>query len=234
MAEFNGGLNNFQRVWERDHYAQDTILGDYGGHAIGDWDRDGRKEFVVSFTFGNTVVLENTSNNSYQKVWQDSIPFVNLVYGTSGDVDDDGSPEFFRGATMYDDNWTLVYEADINNHYSPTFLFHLLTSGTFDEPTYSTSDIDGDGAVELIILSGSHLLVFKSDFNDSYYLWYYRRVLYQASVATYDFDGAGQKSFILSKWILDSTYTHLRFAADVYKPGPALSVEDPDEMLPVR
>jgi len=86
-------------------------------------------EFVDSELFGRVHLTENNENNSYVEVWRDSLPFVNLYYQTSGDGDNDGKNEFFVEATMSNGNWTTMYEADSNNHYSPKFLFHLISRG---------------------------------------------------------------------------------------------------------
>lgn len=232
IAEWDPSLQNFRQVWRRCHWCEDSLIWDFGGYAAGDFDNDGRKEFVVSFTDGKILVVENTGDNTYQPVWRDSLPFTNMVYGTSGDVDGDGRMEFFRGATTNTGNWTVVYEADADNHYVPTFLFHILAGGFGDEPTYSTTDMDGDGRLEFVLLAGNNVHIFKSDTNDSYYLWYYKRVSNRASIAMYDFDGRGKQSFVLSRWIPDSTFEHLRLAADIYKPGPVLSVEEHGGTIP--
>ena len=214
VAEFNRDSNNFVRVWSTQFVpgSQSTTA----GFAVEDFDRDGRMDFTVTEGFhGRVFFSENNGDNSYAEVWQDSTPFVNLYYQTSGDVDADGWPEFFAAATMSNGAWVLVYEAVGVNNYSLKFLFHLLAGGTLDEPTLLTSDIDGDGKKEFVIMSGAYLMVFKSRTDDTYYLWYLKRENTKDAVQVYDFDHNGIQDFIISKTVLDSLGRG-RFKADIY------------------
>lgn len=222
VSEFNPDSNNFVRVW-----ATQFVQGQQSttaGFAVEDFDRDGKMEFAVSEGLrGRVFFAENVVDNNYAQVWQDSTPYVNLYYQTSGDIDNDSRPEFFVAATMANGTWVLVYEADDNKSYSLRFIFHLLAGGTFDDPTLLTSDIDGDGKKELVILSGVYLLVFKSNANDEYHLWYMKREDTKDAVQVYDFDHNGKQDFIISKLLLDSL-NRGRFKADVYLASGLVSV----------
>ena len=131
---------------------------------------------------------------------------------------------------MSNGTWVLVYEADNNNSYSLKFLFHLRSGGTFDDPTLLTSDIDGDAKEELVIMSGVYLMVFKSNSNDEYYLWYLKREDTKDGVQVYDFDNNSKQDFIISKFVLDSL-NRGRFKADVYLASGLVSVRN-DHVLP--
>ena len=224
VAEFNRDSNNFVRVWSTQFVpgSQSTTA----GFAVEDFDRDGRMDFTVTEWFhGRVFFAENNGDNSYAEVWQDSTPFVNLYYQTSGDVDADGWPEFFAAATMSNGAWVLVYEAVGVNNYSLKFLFHLLAGGTLDEPTLLTSDIDGDGKKELVIMSGAYLMVFKSRTDDVYYLWYLKREGTKDAVQVYDFDHNGIQDFVVSKMVLDSLGRG-RFKSDIYLGSELVSVSN--------
>jgi hypothetical protein len=226
VAEYSSALNNFERVWSiRLNRAGEV---GFGGYDFGDYDGDGMVEFIDSELFGRVHITENVSDNCYAETWRDSLPFVNVYYQTSGDVDNDGKPEFFVGATMSNGNWTTVFEADSNDHYSAKFLFHLLSGGTGDEPTYLTTDVDGNGRLELVIFSGADLYVFKSDSDNSYHLWYLRREDRKDGVQFYDFDGDGRKDFIINK--TTSNGQGLRFWADVYRATGATDVRELPEI----
>ncbi len=229
VAEYDHTLNNFVRVWSTDYGFNGNVAG-IGGFAVGDFDGDGRMEFVVTDLLSGLVFLsENTGDNSYAQTWQDQTPFVNQYYLGSGDVDGDGKPEFFVGATMSNGNWTTMYEADSNDHYSAKFLFHLLSGGTFDEPTYLSSDMDGDGKPELIIFSGADLYVFKSTIDNDYSLWYYKRVLSRRTVQTYKFFGDSKPALVISRDTIDGI-GRIRYYSDIFRPGAVLSV--PKDVLP--
>jgi hypothetical protein len=201
VAEFAPPLQTFVRVWS-------TQLGPGGGAAgfsVGDFDSDGKIEFVATRGLsGRVYVAENTGDNQYAVVWQDSTPFVNLYYHGSGDVDNDAKIEFFTGATMSNGNWVLMYEADSNNTYSAKLLFHLRSGGVFAEPIYTSVDIDGDGTLELAMLVGADLYIFKSTADNRFYLWYLKREDTADGVAFYDFNGDGRMDIIVSKFGVNS------------------------------
>ncbi len=229
VAEYNNIVNNFQRVWSADFppWGSSAI----GGYITGDFDSDGKVEFIASGISGGVYLMENMAENQYGEVWRDSLPFVNMYYQTSGDVDNDGKKEFFVGATMSNGNWTTMYETDSDNHYSPKFIFHLISGGTLDEPTYLTTDVDGDGRLELVICSGVDLYIFKSRNDNSYYLWYYKRENARDGVQFYDFDNDGKKDFIVNKTF--SNGQSLRFQADIYRAANVVSVRGDSEPIPL-
>jgi hypothetical protein len=229
VAEFNQDSNNFVRVW-----STQFVLGQQSttaGFAVEDFDRDGFMEFAVTEGLhGRVFFAENTGDNTFAQVWQDSTPYVNLYYQASGDVDDDGWPEFFVAATMSNGTWLLVYEANASDSYSLRFIFHLLSAGTFDDPTLLTSDIDGDGRTELVLMSGVWLHVFRSAANDDYLLRYLKRENTKDAVQAYDFNGDNRQDFIISKLVYDSL-GRARFKADIYLASELVGVS-PSSTLP--
>ncbi|MCZ6777293.1 MAG: VCBS repeat-containing protein, partial [Ignavibacteria bacterium] len=227
VAEYNADSTNFVRVWSTTFPPghQSGI----GGFAVDDFDGDGRMEFVVCHLLtGQVFVTENNGDDSYVQTWSDSTPYVNLHHMTSGDVDGDGASEFFVGATMSNGTWTLVYEADGNDQYSLRFIFHLLAGGLFDSPTYLTSDVDGDGKLELVIFSGAYIHIFKSHSDNEYSLFYLKLELNRHSVVLYDLDGNGIQDFVVSKDELDSL-GRLRLYAAVYKASSLVKVGEEEQ-----
>lgn len=223
VAEYNTSIGTFERVSSIQWWT-DRIGGDYAvqGYAVGDFDSDNHKEFVASSIWGNLFVGENVGDNDYTEVWRDSLAYVNMYYQTSGDVDGDGQIEFFVGATMSSGYWLTVFEADSDNSYSARFLFHILAGGTFDEPTNLTSDVDGDGRLELVLLSGGYVLIFKSGGNDSYYLWYFKALTFGWAIGTRDLNGDGKQDLIITGDEVNQTGR--RFRAEVYLASFTVSV----------
>jgi len=212
IAEWNTAQNNFSRVWSIQLMPpSDGLL---SGYSVGDHDSDGSMEFLASENFGRIHLVENISNNCYAETWTDSVPFVNTYYQVSGDVDNDGKPEFFIGAHMGDGSWITMFEADSNDHYSPRFLFHLFTSSGPNAPTYTTNDLDGDGKLELIFFTGGTLYVFKSNGNDYYYLWYLKIENAGRELRIVDCNNDRKKDLIIGKAAPGSFV--LKLYSDIY------------------
>jgi hypothetical protein len=213
FAEYDESLHNFRRVWST-HFAR--VETGIGGYAVGDYDADGRMDFALSDMFGHVWIAENIGDNLFDVAWRDSVPFVNVFYQGWGDIDNDGKPEVFIGATVGNGDWTTVFEADSDNHYSPRCLIHLLSGGTFDNPQYESIDLDGDGKLELVLCAGADVYVFKSNGDNSYYLWYLKRENARDGIQFYDFNRDGRKDFIISKNIYVDPPGYPHNYADIY------------------
>ena len=221
VSEYNKLIQNFDRVW----YIQPPN-NEFDGYDVGDYDGDGLMEILAGSLWGKVWVIENTADNMYQVTFQDTLPFVNLFYQTSGDIDGDKKREFFVGATMGSGNWTVMFETDGDNHYTPRFIFHLLSGGSLDDPTYITDDVDGDGKVEFAILSGGYLYIFKSDGDDACYLWYLKQGPASFQFNFFDVDGDTIKDILWSS-IRNNSWT-----TDIFKGSLIDDVKDKQPLLP--
>jgi hypothetical protein len=218
VSQYNPADTNFNRVW---CMAEDGL-----GYDVGDYDGDSRREYVSSGLWGALYVVENQGGNAYEVTFRDTLPLVNMFYQSSGDIDHDGRREFFVAATMSSGNWTVMYETDGDNHFTPRIALHLLSGGTLDDPTYIAEDVDGDGIVELAILSGGYLYIFKSDRDNSYYLWYMKQGPASFTFNFHDMNGDG---------IQDILWTRIRnssWVSDIFVGSPLMSVEPSPEVLP--
>jgi hypothetical protein len=224
VAEYKPQVNNFVRVWSTD-FSRDAPW--IGGFAVNDFDGDGRTEFAAcDLIHGRVYVTENVGNDSFAVTWKDSVPFNNVYYGGSGDVDHDGLPEFFVGATISNGDWFTMFEADSNDHYSAKFLIHLLSGGTFDNPQILTNDIENDGRPELVICAGADIYVFKSNLDNSYYLWYLKRENARDGIQFHDFNKDGRKDIIVGKTIYVDPPGYFRSFSDIYVATSLVSVDD--------
>jgi len=225
VAEFDTTSRNLQRVWAM---RLDAAIGRF---ASADFDQDGSDEFVTTGGLdGKVFLFENTDENTYELTYQDSTPFVNLYRIAAGDVDNDGKPEFFVVATQGNGQWALMYEADSNNHYSAKILLHFLSGGSIDFPTYLTNDIDGCGQLELLTTSASSIFVFKSDGDNSYRLWYYKREDRINAVQVYDFNGDQRMDLVISKDSIDQQ-GRLYYYTDISRATPLMALEEATSAL---
>jgi hypothetical protein len=223
VSEYSPAIQNFEKKW----YIGPTD-DFYDGFDVGDYDGDGKMEFILSSIGGKLEIVENIGNDNYGVIFQDSLPLVNMYYQASGDLDEDGKREFFIGATIGSGNMTTMFETDGDNDYTPRFIFQLLSGGSLDDPTYLTDDIDGDGKLEFAILSGGYLYIFKSNGDDSYYLWYLKKGPASFSINFYDMDGDSTKD-ILWTVIKDDQWT-----SNIYKGEPVVNVREDESPLPER
>ncbi|MBX2991661.1 MAG: T9SS type A sorting domain-containing protein [Bacteroidetes bacterium] len=217
VAEFDPVLGNFRRVWSQ------ALHPNLGGFAVGDFDSDEKMDFVSSSLFGNVYLVANTGNDQYQLVWQDSLPFVNAYYQTAGDVNGNGTPEFFVGAVM-NGYYLMMYEADSVHHYSPRLLLHFLAGDLY--PNNYCVDVDGDGRVELVTMVGTNLIILKADANNHYFVWYLKREDRKDAFGICDFDRDGKLDFIISKSEVNSQ-GRLRLYADAYLSSGPVDVSEP-------
>lgn len=219
VSEYNPIIQNFEKKW----YIEKN---EYDGFDVGDYDGDNLMEILISSLWGKVMVIENTGDDMYEATFQDTLPLVNLFQQTSGDIDGDRKIEFFVGATMGSGNWTTMFESDGDNNFTPRFIFHLFSGGSLDDPTYITDDIDGDGKLELAILSGGYLYIFKSDGDDSYYLWYLKQGSGSFSINFYDMNGDSTKD------ILWTVVKDNQWGSNIYKGSIIDDVEDDPPPLP--
>ncbi len=225
VAEFDYSMMNFKKVWT-------TQLGNraesgVGGYDVGDYDNDGKMEFSASGLRGQVWIVENTGDNTYAQMWKDSVPLVNMFFQGSGDVDGDDKTELFVGASMSNGNWTVVYENDSDNHYSPTQVLYFNASWSMAEPRYLVFDVDNDSRSELVIGSGSVVYIFKSDGDNTYRLWYYHKMEVGLAMQFYDFNADSLQDLVISKVAISGE--NFEDYADIYLAGNIMDVSEQEK-----
>ncbi len=160
------GDNQYTLVWG--YYGGGTGAMDWA-----DFDQDGKTEFVIANNGRpSVIVFECTGNDSYQLVFQDTLPHFNHrdVIAIK-DMDNDGLSEFLIGA---DEGYPLkgyfwLYEAVGDNNYD--IIFHDSLTGLPFQNYWAMSysgDIDSDGKEELIWAVKNNWMIYKATGNNTF------------------------------------------------------------------
>jgi hypothetical protein len=151
VAEYNKDIDNFEQKYR--YYAVDWQT---YGFSYGDFDEDGFTEFVTGSIHGNVYIFENTGNDSYDKIFDDTLSTSNayLTIATN-DIDSNGKPEFFVGGSSYfsGTGGTRFYwfEADSNNSYKKVRSFLLLGVDPLSWDEIHAFDANNDGYDDILI-----------------------------------------------------------------------------------
>jgi len=192
VAKYDTTINNFMPVWGEqlppgcmDIYCTLNL-------STGEFDDDGEKDIVTSAFDGNIYVIEYADNDSFSVVWSDSIAVAGRV--ASGDVDGNGSEEFFVGGNQVEmDGYVhmriLAYGSIGDNQYEPFFAFDIYPVGYFFVDLYQTVDIDNDGQKELLISFGGGNIIVKGTGEHQYELFYYAPVASSDGFSAGDVNG---------------------------------------------
>ena len=147
----------------------DSSFQNMGGCYITDLDQDGIKEILFRFStttppYRHTCVYENTSDNQYTLVWQDTIH--QASYFVNSDFDQDGQIEFIS-VNAY--GHVLVWECNGNNSYQFVFCDTIPNGNSYD--IFSACDMDGNGKPEFVInsLFGNARLYLYEPIGDNVY-----------------------------------------------------------------
>jgi hypothetical protein len=201
----NRGNNQNELVWSRFQIGAWSF-------AFGDFDLDGRKEFVTANlgSLGRVSVYENTGNDQYEMVYQDTVRLPNGSDVFSGeDLDCDGKPEFFVGFAQWVggniwDFYLYMWEATGNNTYERTFIDRVRDVDWLDQRS-KCGDIDGDGIEELVWSIGGQVRIYKATGNNQFQLvWSWRNDhggnYPHSLVNIYDMNKNGYKEVVVSGW----------------------------------
>jgi len=197
------GNNQYDTVYTAN---PDPTLTDFPSstHACGDFDNDGKIEFVMgglsAGLLGATYwVYESPANNTYEQIIQGYVPTKNIRdCFTVPDADCDGKMEFIIKGFNTQTN-AFIFEAIGDNTYEIVKTFNLSYGGDYFGGYSEASDVDGDSIPEIVLESNDYVYIIKSANNDSFYLW---DTLPGnpggSSVRVFDIDGNGLSEIIIS------------------------------------
>jgi len=173
-----GGVYSYAVVFESpDYYSYPTQIvwqwryevsgGSVAPSFIGDFDRDGRTDFLTIDCYV-IYVFENTGDNQWQKVYWDTLKPEGAYLAAIGDYDQDSAMEMVMGTP---NGYVYIYECTGDNRYSKVCMDTLPQPNLQD--LWSGNDLDNDGKPEFLIGSfrwpyGYHLFVFEATGDNMY------------------------------------------------------------------
>jgi len=229
IYEFNPSINYFDSV-----YSYDFGNNYYGGFAIGDFDQDGKTEFLGGSIEGDVVSIENDGNNNYGVNWNGSVATYNAYLGTqTNDLDENGKEEIWiAGAAFYNGvpkTRITIFESFGNNYYYAVGRIDLVGVFSFDAGNIQSLDVDKDGKDEVMICIDANVIILKfaGSMNDQKYEVYYIKQnwipgIYYYGATMYDIDNDGKEEIIVS--LQNYPNTGHKLFSDIYKPDSTTNV----------
>jgi len=171
--------------------------------AFGDFDLDGKIEFVPAGGNEWYWIYECTGDNTYEKVSEGQLPTSNIrdCFAVD-DADDDGKMEFVvKGFTFPDGKFQVfIFEAIGDNTYE---IIDTLTFTGFSNSYYGgysdVGDVDGDGIPEIALEGSYRVYMIEADSNNSFSVFdTLPGNASGSSVAIYDIDGNGLSEVVIS------------------------------------
>ncbi len=188
--EYNPVLKNFDSVLVFDHRSIDVY---FGGFSIGDFDQDGKTEFLAGSVHGKVLSTENTRNNSYAPNWEGKVETYNAyLCAETNDVDGNGKKEIWIGGDAFYNGVSItritLFEADGNDSYQVVGKIDLVGIFSFDAGNIQVIDVDKDGKEEVLLGLDQTVLILKfngSKNHQTYELFYFKQNNWENNMGYY-------------------------------------------------
>lgn len=232
ILESNGD-NSFIQTANLVYFGQDSTPNSQNV-MVEDFDNDGKKDIVfINLYYENSSaflpkiavsVYENISDNSYTRVFRDSID--RLIKGdniVAGDFNGDGKKDFGLGVTSKDGDLIqyysfIAYTSTSDNAYEVLDGTDIYNYKSYTETSTKSADIDNDGKDEVLVNSGTLFYILKFDTSLKRFVPVYHMTgINSINQLVYDFDGNGVREIGLNT--VDDTL--LFFEKDIAFAGPA-------------
>jgi hypothetical protein len=229
IYEFNPSINYFDSV-----YSYDIGNNHFGGFAIGDFDQDGKTEFLGGSINGDVLSIENNGNNSYGVNWNGSVETWNAYIATqTNDLDGNGKEEIWIvGDAFYNGipkTRVTLFESFGNNYYYAVGRIDLVGVFSFDAGNIQSLDVDKDGKDEVMICIDANVIIlkFSGSMNHQKYEVYYIKQnwtsgIYYYGANMYDISNDGKEEIIISMQNY-LNFGHKLFS-DIYKSDSTTNV----------
>ena len=239
IFEYSPSINNFDSVYRFDI---NDMPPEKGGFSVGDFDLDGKADFVFGTISGKVYVIENEGDNQYTNSWQGSIESNNAYIHTwTHDIDKNGKPEFWvLGDAYYGGVGTTrltIFETNGDNSYEAVGRVDLVGIFSFYAGNMQAVDIDNDGRDEVAVCIDENFLILKFNGSENHHTYevYY---LKQNELATnevgsnyygailYDLLNEGNYEILISMNHIIPQQSIYRHLTRIYKPDSITFIDD--------
>jgi hypothetical protein len=210
VYEYNNITNNFDSIY----YYDPSQYGSYfAGFAIGDFNQNGKTEFLEGGVNGEVISIENCGDNCYQPIYHGYVDTYNAyLYAATNDIDGNGKPEVWIGGDFFFNGigYTriFIFEADGENNYVVVGKIEFIGVFSFYSSNMQVLDVDRDGRPEIMVCIDEHVIILKftgSTNHQTYSVFYLKRndlllagrdsEFYGATM--YDVTGDGKEDIII-------------------------------------
>jgi len=243
IFEYNPLLNNFDMVYQYDYRPLDLY---YKGFSIGDFDHDGKIEFLSGSIHGKVLSIENTGNNSFAPIWEGKVETNNAyLCAETNDLDGNGKKEIWIGGQSFHSGVGItritLFENAGKDSYQVVGKIDIIGIFSFFAGNIQVIDVDKDGKEEVLL--GLDDTVFILQFNGSknhqtYKLFYYKQNIWQNNTIgyyganLYDLTGDGKEELLVNCWDDPPGLGTIKWFNWIYNPDFSVSVEKEDSGTP--
>ena len=241
--EYNPLLPNFDLVYELNYGPIDLY---YGGFSIGDFDQDGKTEFLAGSVHGKVLSIENTGNNSYAPNWEGKVETYNAyLCAETNDLDGNGKKEIWIGGDAFYSGVSVtritLFESDGNDSYQVVGKIDLVGIFSWDAGNIQVIDVDKDGKEEVLLGLDQTVIILK--FNGSlnhqtYEVFYFKQNNWQNNnigyygANLYNLTGDGKDELLINCWDDPPGLGTIKWFNWIYKPNFVVSVNNEQNTLP--
>lgn len=244
VFEFKETIPNFDSVYQFDHSQLDVY---YGGFSIGDFDQDGKTEFLAGSVHGKVLSIENCGDNCYAPNWEGMVETYNAyLCAETNDLDGNGKKEIWIGGDAFYSGQGItritIFEANGNNSYQVVGRIDLLGIFSFDAGNIQVIDVDKDGKEE--VLFGLDMTVLILKFNGSlnhqtYEVFFYKRHNWENNhmgyygANLYNLIDDQRDELLINMWDIKPNIG-IKWFNWIYKPNFTVDVKEESNLVPTE
>ncbi len=203
VAKYNKQTNNFELLFH--HWPSPTYY--TFGFSFGDFDVDGKNNFITGSSEGEIYIYEYVDSNQYRLEFKDSLYTLHAYMSTfTNDLDGNGKPELWIGSDFFSSVYgavtrVFVFEAAGPDNYRQVYQIDIIGLFAFEVGNMRNADIDNDGKDEVLMYTAAYLFVFKRN-EQGYYLDFvitdpkYGVAAYRAGFDVTDLDDDGKLELV--------------------------------------